>query len=67
MYDLGAQFKPDMEKAIANPKSVIKGEKYRITVLTQSLIRLEYSEKGIFNDNPTELVWYRNLIIDKRC
>ena len=62
MYDLGEQFKMDYEKAMANPSSIIKdtNSKYRFTLITDSLIRIEYSENGIFLDKPTELVWYRN-------
>lgn len=61
MYDLGDQFALDMVKAVANPGSVLRGDKYRFTVLTERLIRLEYNEEGVFEDSPTELVWYRNL------
>lgn len=61
MYELGQHFKPDYEKAIANPECVIKGQKFRITVLSESLFRFEYNEKGEFIDTPTELVWYRNF------
>ena len=61
MYNLGDNFKVDKEKAKANPKSIIKGEKYRFTVLTERLVRLEYNDNGHFIDNPTEQVLYRNL------
>ena len=61
MYDLGQHFRPNYELAIPNKESTISGKKYRITFITDSLIRLEYSEDGIFNDKPTELIWYRNL------
>ena len=61
MYELGEQFKPDLEKSIPNEASIIKGNKFRITVLTESLFRFEYNESGAFNDMPTEVVWYRNL------
>ena len=61
MYDLGEYFRPELDKAIANPQSIIKGNKYRITILTESLIRFEYNNEGVFNDMPTELVWYRNF------
>ena len=61
MYNLGEYFKLDMNKALANPKSIIKGDKYRFTVLTERLIRLEYNDSGKFVDEPTEQVLYRNL------
>lgn len=61
MYDLGAQFVFDKEKAISKEKAVFKGKKYRITVLTDKLLRIEYSEKGIFNDRPTQFALFRNF------
>ena len=61
MYDLGEQFNMDLEKAKANPKCVFRGAKYRITVLTDRLIRLEYQKDGQFVDQPSELAWYRNF------
>ena len=61
MYNLGEQFKFNLEKSSMNPESVFKGNKYRITILTSSLIRLEYSEEGKFTDLPTLNVWYRNF------
>lgn len=61
MYDLGDQFKIDTKKAVAQEGNIIKGDKYRFTVLTERLIRIEYNENGNFIDAPTELVLYRNL------
>ncbi len=61
MYNLGKQFERDYTKALANPKSVIQGLKFRITILTERLIRLEYNENGTFEDRPTERIWYRNF------
>lgn len=61
MYDLGDQFALDLSKAKADPSCVFSGEKYRITVLTERLVRLEYSENGVFEDSPTELVMCRNF------
>ena len=46
-------------KALA--ENVIQGEKYRITMLTQGLIRLEYSEDGCFEDRATQSVWNRDF------
>ena len=61
MYNLGDYFKIDKKRAKANEKNVIKGDKFRFTVLTERLIRLEYNDKGNFIDDPTELVLYRDL------
>ncbi len=40
-------------------ESVIQGEKYRISILTPWLFRLEYSEEGKFEDRPTQCVQNR--------
>ena len=64
MYNLGEQFKVG-KNAMANPKSVVKGDKYRFTILTERLIRLEYSEDGIFEDRATEYVFNRRLEVPK--
>ncbi len=45
----------------AEPKAVIQGAKFRFTILTSRLIRMEYSESGKFEDRPTQTVWFRNL------
>ncbi len=45
--------------ALATPENVIKGKKYRFTVLTPRLIRMEYSEDGTFEDHLTTLVLNR--------
>lgn len=46
---------------IANKGSIIKGEKYRFTVLTPQMIRVEYDEEGRFEDNATQSVINRNF------
>ena len=38
--------KKEEDRQMAGP--VIEGENYRISVLTESLVRLEYSEDGVF-------------------
>lgn len=65
MYNLGEHFKINKAKAVANPNAIIKGDKYRFTILTERLIRLEYNDKGQFVDEPTELVLNRNLNVPK--
>lgn len=45
--------------------AVVQGEKYRFTVLTSKLIRLEYSDKGIFEDRATQTVLNRNFPVPK--
>lgn len=53
MNTISKQIGYDYEYAKANPNCIIAGEKYRFTVLTSSLIRMEYSEDGLFEDRPT--------------
>ena len=60
MYFLGNHFKRDIKQAISNPNNIIKGQYYRITILSDSLYRFEYNPKGIFEDRPTLLAWFRN-------
>ena len=61
MYQLGEQFQLQQADGIANNKAVLKGTKYRITVLSDILVRLEYSENGTFEGRPTTCVWKRNI------
>lgn len=42
-------------------KNVIRGDKYRFTILTPRLIRLEYNKDNIFEDRATSLVVNRDL------
>ena len=48
---------------LCKKEAVIQGEKYRFTVFTPSLIRLEYSEEGYFEDRPTQSVINRDFEI----
>ncbi len=61
MYNLGDYFKIDCTNAKANPKAIIQGVKYRITILTERLVRLEYSPNSMFEDLPTQIVWNRSF------
>ena len=53
MYDFGPQFYLDMAKSKTSNQYVFKGKKYRISIISDVLIRFEYSETGSFNDFPT--------------
>ena len=48
-------------KGCALTENIVSGDKYRITVLTDGLIRLEYSEKGDFEDRATQCALYRDF------
>lgn len=46
---------------LCSDAAAVKGDTYRITVLTPALIRLEYNAKGIFEDRATQSVLNRNF------
>ena len=46
---------------LTNSDCVVKGSCFRISVLTERLIRLEYHPNGIFNDYESTLVKFRNF------
>lgn len=50
---------------LSNPKAVFSGVNYRITVLSERLIRFEYSIGGNFSDEPTLRVSNRNFKVPK--
>lgn len=59
MYDFGTHFEVDLTKSKTPSSNVFRGKTYRISILSDVLIRFEYSETGSFNDYPTFL-----LVID---
>ena len=48
-------------RPIADPGAVVAGEKFRITVLADGLVRLEYAEDGIFEDRASAFALFRDL------
>ena len=48
-------------KPLARDSAMVLGEKYRFTVLTDRLIRVEYQEQGRFVDEPTQTVICREF------
>ena len=61
MYPLGKQFEVDYTKAVSDKKAIIQGNNYRISVITERIVRLEFSQNGQFNDRPTQLIKKRNV------
>ncbi len=59
------QIMKDIYRIGTTPKALcenqIVGERYRITMLTEGLVRLEYSEDGIFEDRGTQMVLHRDF------
>ena len=47
--------------AVADAKAIVQGEQYRITVLTERMVRIEYSPKGVFVDQQTQTVLNRRF------
>ena len=52
-------------KPLARPEAVVQGEKYRFTVLTDCLIRMEYQEEGRFVEEPTKTVICREFPVPR--
>ncbi|HPD02859.1 MAG TPA: alpha-xylosidase, partial [Clostridia bacterium] len=50
-----------IEGTAAKPENVITGQGFRVTVLTDRLIRLETGKTEFFTDAPTQKIWYRDL------
>ena len=48
-------------RPLCNPGNVVAGKNYRITMLTEALIRLEYSGEGKFEDRATQTVLNRDF------
>ena len=46
MYDFGSLFRVDIDKAKSISINTFRGKKYRISILSDVLIRFEYSETG---------------------
>ena len=61
MYPLGKQFEIDNSKTKPDAKAIVQGDTYRISVISERIVRLEYSPKGEFLDRPTQLVKKRNI------
>ncbi len=57
---MGLNYKVET-RPMALAANMIVGKKYRITILTEGLIRLEYSEDGIFEDRATQMVFFRDF------
>ena len=45
----------------ATEKNMVTGDRYRFTVLESALIRMEYSESGVFEDRASQSVFFRDF------
>ena len=48
-------------RPLALVQNMVYGDKYRFTVLTPSLIRMEYSKQGVFEDRASQSVFFRDF------
>jgi len=61
MANVSNYYVSNKSNLVSNKESYILGNKYRFTVLSPRLIRLEYSSDGIFEDRATSLVVNRKF------
>ncbi len=61
MANLDAHFKVNYNDATSKDEATFRGSNYRITILSERLIRFEYNTSGIFFDHPTEFARFRNF------
>lgn len=48
-------------RPVAEKANVVAGEKYRFTVLTPNLLRLEYAPNGVFEDRASQVAFFRDF------
>lgn len=48
-------------RPLALEQNIVCGSHYRFTVLTPSLLRMEYSEQGIFENRASQSVFFRDF------
>ena len=65
MDEFANRFGLDYKKAVSKNDAIFKGTKFRITVMSEFLVRLDYSESGSFEDRPTELARFRDFEVPK--
>lgn len=61
MASLCSYFVKNKKDLIPNSKNIIKGDKYRFSILSPRLIRIEYNKNNVFEDRATALVVKRNF------
>ena len=61
MNTIGGYFLKKSGDNISIKENMIQGKKFRFTILTEHLVRLEYSPNGIFEDRPSQRVVFRKF------
>ena len=52
-------------RPLADGAAVVRGERFRFTVLADGLLRLEYSEDGVFEDRASAFALFRDLPVPR--
>ena len=58
---MASYFIKNSKNLIPNQKNIVRGDKYRFSILSPRLIRIEYNKDNIFEDRATSLVVKRNF------
>ncbi len=58
---MASYFIKNYKNLIPNQKNIVRGDKYRFSILSPRLIRIEYNKDNIFEDRATSLVVKRNF------
>jgi len=61
MSSMSTYFIKNPKDIVSKKECMVTGQKFRFTMLTDRLIRLEYSENGVFEDRPSQNVVFRNF------
>lgn len=61
MDTIGNYYVKNLKDTVSNKDAMIIGKNYRFTILTDRLVRLEYSPSGVFEDRPTQRVVFRKF------
>lgn len=61
MNTIGGYYIGKNDDLVVLPNNVIKGKKYRISILTDRLVRIEYNNSGEFVDDASERVVFRKF------
>lgn len=61
MNTIGGYFLKKIDDGISIKENMITGKKFRFTILTERLVRLEYSATGKFEDRTSQRVIYRKF------
>ena len=61
MYPLGKHFEIDYSKGKCDKRAILEGKNYRISIISERIVRLEFSPDGKFLDKPTQLIKKRDI------